>query len=58
MKRHIGSTLALIFGILCIGAGLTQPSAISTAIAGLVIVLGSTAYKSAKMRKIGTDGLA
>jgi Mn2+/Fe2+ NRAMP family transporter len=52
MKKHIGSTIALCFGILSIVAGIAKPSA--TAIAGATIVLGALAYRSAKKRKLGT----
>ncbi len=51
MKKHLGSTLAFCIGVLSIMAGIAKPS--STAIAGVTIVLGAIAYRSAKKRKLG-----
>ena len=51
MKRHIGSTIALIFGVLSVLSGLAQPSPTSLII-GVVIILGALAYRSAKKRKL------
>lgn len=51
MKKHIGSTIALVLGILILVTGLTQPS--SLLITGLVIILGAMAYRSAKKRMLG-----
>ena len=50
MKKHIGSTLALILGILTLAAGAGKPS--SLLIAGPVIILGALAYRSAKKRSL------
>ena len=55
-KRFIGSTIALVVGILAALAGLAQAASgkgISTFNAGVVMMLGSLAYRSAKMRKLG-----
>ncbi len=52
MKKHIGSTIALCFGIISIMAGIVALS--STAIGGVTIVLGALAYRSAKKRKLGS----
>ena len=51
MKKHIGSTIALCFGIISIIAGVAKPS--PTGIAGVTIVFGALAYRSAKKRKLG-----
>ncbi|MAZ40872.1 hypothetical protein CL654_02045 [bacterium] len=50
-KKFIGSTVALVVGVLAIVAGLAEPS--STMFAGIYIVLGSLAYRSLKKRKLG-----
>ncbi len=50
MKKHLGSTIALVLGIVSVMAGLAKPS--STLIAGIVILLGALAYRSAKKRKL------
>ncbi|MEJ1392118.1 MAG: hypothetical protein RPU34_14720 [Candidatus Sedimenticola sp. (ex Thyasira tokunagai)] len=52
MKHHIGSTIALAIGILSILTGLSNSPA--SVIAGMVIILGALAYRSAKKRKLGT----
>ena len=46
MKKHIGSTIALVLGVLMI----VNPK---TTVTGLIITLGALAYRSAKNRKIG-----
>lgn len=51
MKKHIGSTLALILGVLSLAAGAAKPS--SLLIAGPIIILGALAYRSAKKRMLG-----
>jgi len=51
MKKYLGSTVALILGVLSVVAGLVKPS--STLIGGIIIVLGALAYRSAKNRKCG-----
>ena len=57
MKKHIGSTIALVLGVLSLISGLTKPSALL--IAGPIIILGALAYRSAKKRILGEvkDGL-
>lgn len=51
MKKHIGSSIAIIIGVLSIIAGLAKPGAIL--FSGAVIILGAFAYRSAKKRKLG-----
>jgi multisubunit Na+/H+ antiporter MnhB subunit len=51
MKRHIGSTIALVFGVLGLVAGLARPGGLL--IAGPIMILGALAYRSAKKRKLG-----
>ena len=51
MKKHLGSTVALILGTLALVAGLAHPS--STLTAGAIIIVGALAYRSAKKRKLG-----
>jgi hypothetical protein len=62
LKRHLGSTLALITGSLALVSGLARvatPGAnsfepgTSMPQAGLVMILGALAYRSAKKRRIG-----
>ena len=53
MKKHIGSTIALILGFLSFAGSVTNPSNPSGLIAGPVIILGALAYRSAKKRKLG-----
>lgn len=52
MKKHIGSTIALVLGILLFISGITQPNIppLAHAFAGLVAILGALAYRSAKKR--------
>ena len=51
MKKYIGSTIALIIGILSLLSGLAYlNSGLNT---GPIIILGALAYKSAKKRKLG-----
>ena len=52
MKKHIGSTIALVLGILYFLSGLTNPN--SGLIAGPIMILGSLSYRSAKRRKLGS----
>ena len=49
-KKHIGSTLGIVLGILAIVSGLTMPGSIL--IAGIVMLVGALAYRSAKKRKM------
>lgn len=51
MKHHLGSTAALVLGVLTLASGASRPS--SLFFAGLVIILGALAYRSAKKRKLG-----
>jgi hypothetical protein len=51
MKKHIGSTLALILGALSLAAGAAKPS--NLLVAGPIIILGALAYRSAKKRILG-----
>lgn len=51
MKKHLGSTVALILGALTFVAGLTQPG--SLLIAGPIIIVGALAYRSARKRHLG-----
>jgi len=51
MKKYLGSTIALVFGALSVIAGLAKPSSALTA--GIIIILGALAYRSAKKRKLG-----
>jgi hypothetical protein len=63
LKRHLGSTLALIIGSLALVSGLARVVATLGATsfepgssmpqAGVVIILGALAYRSAKKRRIG-----
>lgn len=52
MKKHIGSTIALILGLLSFASGV-NPGNTSGLVAGPVIILGALAYRSAKKRKLG-----
>jgi hypothetical protein len=51
VKRHLGSTICLLVGGLALISGIARPR--STMIAGIVIILGALAYRSAKKRKLG-----
>ena len=53
MKKHIGSTIALILGFLSFVSSVANPSNRSGLIAGPVIILGALAYRSAKKRMLG-----
>ena len=52
MKKHIGSTIALVLGILYFASGLTNQGNSGGLVAGSVIILGALAYRSAKKRKL------
>lgn len=52
MKKHIGSTVALILGFLSFAGSVANPSNSSGFVAGPVIILGALAYRSAKKRKL------
>ena len=58
MKKHIGSTIALILGVLSFASGVNFISGVKSGspsglVTGPVIILGALAYRSAKKRKIG-----
>ena len=60
MKKHIGSTAALVFGVLAFISGVVQlrpvegtTSSGDLLISGLIIVLGALSYRSAKKRYLG-----
>jgi hypothetical protein len=53
MKRHIGSTIFLVIGIVALIAGLTNPAS-SILMSGPIIILGALAFRSAKKRRLGT----
>ena len=50
MRKYLGSTVALAVGAISVAAGLVKPS--STLTAGIIIILGALAYRSAKKRKL------
>jgi hypothetical protein len=52
MKKHLGSTVALILGALTFVAGITQQQG-NLLIAGPIILVGAFAYRSAKKRNLG-----
>lgn len=51
MKKHIGSTIAFVIGVLSVISGLAKPG--SLLITGVIIILGALSYRSAKKRKLG-----
>ena len=51
MKQFLLSNIALVIGVLSLISGLTNPSWLL--IAGIMIILGTLAYQSAKKRKLG-----
>ena len=51
-KKFIGANIALVLGCLVLLAGLSQANS-SYLTGGVVMILGSLAYKSAKKRKLG-----
>ncbi len=50
--RHIGSTLALAFGVFLLLSSFKRDSP-SGIIPGVPVILGALAYRSAKKRKLG-----
>ena len=50
MKKHIGSTISIVLGILLFASVSTNPNGLVT---GSIIILGALAYRSAKKRKLG-----
>jgi uncharacterized protein DUF4339 len=58
VRRHLGSTIALILGCLAVIGGLARlgqapDGGTSSSVAGAVMILGALAYRSAKKRKLG-----
>ena len=53
MRRHLGSTAALVMGLLTLAAGVAQPGAGALLVAGPIILVGALAYRSAKKRLLG-----
>lgn len=51
MKKHLGSTIALVIGVLFFISGLIQPT--NNLIRGIIITFGALAYRSAKKQKLG-----
>ena len=51
VKKHLGSTIAIIIGVLSLVSGLANPG--SLLVAGPIIILGALAYRSAKKRWLG-----
>ena len=57
MRKHIGSTIALVLGVLLFLSGVNGVANNGHAaglIAGPIIILGAFAYRSAKKRKLGS----
>lgn len=52
MLKHLGSTIAIILGLIMIAAIAAQPQS-SLPIAGAVTLLGALAYRSCKRRGLG-----
>lgn len=62
VRRHLGSSIAIAVGCVTVVAGLStlaqrvnkdDPLKADTLIAGIVMILGAIAYRSAKKRKLG-----
>jgi hypothetical protein len=60
MRRHLGSSISLILGWISVVGGMSQmaqhsdnPNGGSLLVAGVVMILGALAYRSAKKRKFG-----
>ena len=51
VKKHLGSTAALVVGVISLVSGLANPGALI--VAGQIIILGALAYRSAKKRWLG-----
>ena len=51
MRKHLGSTVALVIGITGFLGALARPS--GWLVAGPIIILGALAYRSCKKRKLG-----
>jgi hypothetical protein len=52
MLKHLGSTIAIVLGVIMIAAIAAQPQSLLP-IAGAVTVLGALAYRSCKRRGLG-----
>jgi phosphatidylserine synthase len=52
MKTHLGTTVALVLGVLVFVSGLSQQLFESINV-GFVMIVGALAYKSAKKRRLG-----
>lgn len=52
MPKHLGSTIAIVLGLLMVATIAAQPLS-SRPIAGAVILLGALAYRSCKRRGLG-----
>ena len=55
MKKNMGSTIAMVLGVLVLITGLTQPNA-SYINSGFIMLIGAFAYRSAKKRALGEVG--
>ena len=53
MKKHIGSTIFLVAGIVTLVGGLSNPTN-SLLMSGPIVILGALAFRSAKKRRLGT----
>lgn len=57
MKKHLGSTIALAFGVLFLVGGFIQPqppdNLVNILSRGIIITFGALSYRSAKKRKLG-----
>jgi hypothetical protein len=51
MKKHIGSTIFLVLGIVALLGGLSDPTT-SLLISGSIIILGALAFRSAKTESL------
>ncbi len=51
MKKHLGSTISLIVGVLSFISGVTNLNGL--VITGPIIILGALSYRSAKKRRLG-----
>ena len=52
MMKNIGSTITIVLAVLVLITGLTQPNA-SYINAGIIMLIGAFAYRSAKKRSLG-----
>jgi len=54
MKKNIGSTIAIVLGVLVLITGFTQFN-VSYINAGFIMMIGAFAYRSAKKRALGEE---